>query len=71
MPYLGRLIDREGKIWLYGLINRERKTKGVPCLVDKRGKMRHSKQGIIFLIGEKRYDIHATNVRKKESLKSL
>lgn len=71
MPYLGRLIDREGKM-LYGLINRiERKTKGVPCLVDKRGKMRHSKQGIIFLVGEKRYDIHATNVRKKESLKSL
>lgn len=54
MPYLGRLIDREGKM-LYGwkVINRERKTKGVPCLV-KRGKMRCSKQGIIFLVGKKR-----------------
>lgn len=71
MPYLGRLIDREGKM-LYGwkVINRERKTKGVPCLV-KRGKMRCSKQGIIFLVGKKRYDINATNVRKRKPKESI
>lgn len=67
MPYLGRLIDREGKM-LYGwkVINRERKT----CLV-KRGKMRCSKQGIIFLVGKKRYDINATNVRKRKPKESM
>lgn len=68
MPYLGRLIDREGKM-LYGwkVINRERKTKG-----DVLGqKMRCSKQGIIFLVGKRRYNIHATNVRKRKPKESM
>lgn len=68
MPYLGRLIDREGKM-LYGwkVINRERKTKGIPCLVkrcDARSKVSY------FLLVKKDM-IFTQQMFVKESLKSL